>query len=142
MRLIITTFLFSLSGLVCAASEKKIVPSNEPIGVANYLQMFLGLALILGLIFGMAWLMRRMGNMRGIGSNGLKLLGGISLGQRERAVLVQVGDKQLLIGIAPGQIRTLHELETPLNTDKVSETRVNSGFAEKLHAALKQRKQG
>ena len=68
MRLIISTLLLSFSELVIAASEKKIVPSNEPIGVANYLQMFLGLALILGIIFGMAWVMRRTINVNILGA--------------------------------------------------------------------------
>jgi len=40
----------------------------------------------------------------------MRILGGVSLGPRERIVLIEVGDAWLVIGIVPGQIRTLHTL--------------------------------
>jgi flagellar biogenesis protein FliO len=49
----------------------------------------------------------------GGGSANLELLGQLSLGARERALLVRVGDRQLLIGVAPGHVCTLHVLEPP-----------------------------
>lgn len=39
------------------------------------------------------------------------MVGGINLGQRERIVIVQAGSDRLLVGVAPGCIRTLHVLE-------------------------------
>lgn len=54
----------------------------------------------------------------------MKVIGGIALGPRERLVLVEVGDSWLVIGIVPGQIRTLHTLpkgaQLPLETDNQS----------------------
>ena len=107
--------------------------------------MFFGLFIVVALIFGMAWFMRRMGNMSGISAGNLKVLGGISVGQRERVVLVQAGDTQLLVGVAPGEIRTLHVMEEPIvSSQTVSNTtnpKSTSEFAEKLHAAIKSRGQ-
>lgn len=40
----------------------------------------------------------------------MKLIGGISLGPKERIVLVEIGEEWLVIGLVPGQIRTLHRL--------------------------------
>ncbi len=40
----------------------------------------------------------------------MKVIGGVALGPRERLVLVEVGDTWLVIGLVPGQIRTLHRL--------------------------------
>lgn len=40
----------------------------------------------------------------------MKIVGGVVLGQRERIVLLEVGDQWLVIGIVPGQIRTLHRM--------------------------------
>ncbi len=76
------------------------------------LQTFLGLALVLGLFLGAAWLMRRLNGGPGLlGQNGpMKILGGLSIGTRERIVLVEVADTWLVIGIGPGQMRTLHSL--------------------------------
>ncbi len=56
------------------------------------------------------------------------------MGPRERVVLVQVGKQQLLLGVAPGRIQTLHVLDEPV-TDATSPT--PSAFVEKLTAALK-----
>ncbi|MDH5180666.1 MAG: flagellar biosynthetic protein FliO [Gammaproteobacteria bacterium] len=108
--------------------------ASDPIGFFDYLQMFLGLALVLGVIFGMAWLVRRMGNIHPLGQGGLKILGGLSLGQRERVVLLQVGDTQLLVGLAPGQIRTLHVLDKPLTV--TAPQMKTPGFAERLNSVL------
>lgn len=138
----------SLFTHVCVAAttvesvKEKAIPSltNEPIGVGNYLQMFFGLFIIVALIFGMAWFMRRMGSMNSMAAGNLKVLGGISVGQRERVVLIQAGETQLLVGVAPGEIRTLHVMdEAIVNTTENTNTRTSSGFAEKLHAAIKNR---
>jgi len=40
----------------------------------------------------------------------MKVVGGVALGPRERIVLLEVGDEWLVIGIVPGQIRTLHRM--------------------------------
>jgi len=147
MRALTSIFLFLFTQMCVAAStiesaKAKSIPSltNEPVGLGNYLQMFFGLFIIVALIFGMAWFMRRMGNMNGMAAGNLKVLGGISVGQRERIVLVQAGDTQLLVGVAPGAIRTLHVMdEAIINTAENSNTHTSSGFAEKLHAAIKSR---
>lgn len=122
-------------------SKEKVITSlaNEPVGLGNYLQMFFGLFVVIALIIGMAWFMRRMGSMSGMATGNLKVLGGISVGQRERIVLVQAGETQLLVGVAPGEIRTLHVLDKPITTPVEPNAKAPSGFAEKLHAAIKSR---
>ena len=109
MRAFISFFMFLFAQLSYAAvavdkAKDKVIPSlsSEPVGLGNYLQMFFGLFIVVGLIVGMAWFMRRMSNMSGMATGNLKVLGGVSVGQRERIVLVQAGDTQLLVGVAPG----------------------------------------
>lgn len=73
-------------------------------------QVFLGLALVLGLVFGAAWLMKRF-NTQFVGGHGvLKVVSAAAVGQRERVVLVEIGDTWLILGVAPGQVRALHSL--------------------------------
>jgi flagellar protein FliO/FliZ len=138
MRYAVYLSTFFFTQVVFAAEGKDITSlSSEPVGLSNYLQMFLGLFIIVALIFGMAWFMRRMGSMSGMSSDYLKVLGGISVGQRERVVLVQAGETQILVGVAPGNIRTLHVMDKPILS--VTDIKVPSGFSEKLHAAIKNR---
>ena len=50
------------------------------------------------------------------GSGPIEIIADVSLGAKERAVLVQVGGKQLLLGVAPGRVNTLHVLDEPVAT--------------------------
>ncbi len=46
----------------------------------------------------------------------LAVLSSMSVGTRERLMVVQVGDAQLLLGVTPSRIDKLFVLETPLQT--------------------------
>lgn len=111
---------------------------TEPVGAGDFFQMFLGLLLVLGIIFGMAWFIRRMGTFQQASHGALRILGGLSVGQRERIVLVQVGDKQLLLGLAPGQIRTLHVLEHAVVINEQDGHSLTS-FADRLQSVIQGR---
>lgn len=146
MRVLLSFFILLLTQISYAAdvtdtTKGKAIASltNEPIGISNYLQMFFGLFIVVAVIIGMAWFMRRMGSMNGVAAGNLKVLGGISVGQRERVVLVQAGETQLLIGVAPGEIRTLHVMDKPIITQPETNSKMSSSFSEKLHAAIKNR---
>lgn len=110
---------------------------TSPVGVSSFLHMALGLLIVIGAIFAMTWLVRRTGYApKGIGG-AMKILSGISLGQRERVVLMQVGDQQLVVGIAPGNIRTLLVLDKPVSVQEQTATVSEGSFAQKLQAILK-----
>lgn len=142
--LLFTHVSFAAAAAAAAEEKEKVISSltTEPVGVGNYVQMFFGLFIVVALIFGMAWFMRRMGSMNGSATGNLKVLGGVSVGQRERIVLVQAGDTQLLVGVAPGEIRTLHVMEEPIVAAINSNQKNQNGFAEKLHDAIKKRGKG
>jgi flagellar protein FliO/FliZ len=96
------------------------------------LQILLSTALIIGLILALAWFFKRTGLPGLAQQEHLKVLAGLSVGTREKIVLIQVGPQQLLVGVTPGQITTLHTLEVPL----VLEPRTQD-FAQKLAQMLK-----
>ncbi|WP_330960762.1 flagellar biosynthetic protein FliO [Photobacterium sp. 53610] len=96
---------------------------------------FGSLLLVLVLIVFLAWLLRRM-KLPGVtgGDNGLQVIRQVVVGQRERIVLVQVGEEQLLIGVTPQNISMLTKLDQPLPV----ETRTGNGeFAQQLSKLLK-----
>jgi flagellar protein FliO/FliZ len=101
-------------------------------------QMVLGLATILILIVVLAWAARRFGPAQSLPSGTLRVLGGLSLGTRERLVLVKVGDAQLLLGVAPGRVQTLHVLAEPIEVAGPLDTKASAReFAERLQSALR-----
>jgi flagellar protein FliO/FliZ len=96
-------------------------------------QWVLALLLVLALFFLSVWLLRKSGSLAFVGKSQLAVLAGLSLGMREKLVLVKVGEKQLLLGVSGGRIDKLLELEGDqrlfMNSAESQETNV---FAKKL----------
>ena len=67
-------------------------------------QMILGLGLVLALLFGALLLIKRLSLPRGPAASSLKVVGAAAVGPRERVVLVEVGDKLLVLGVAQHQV--------------------------------------
>jgi flagellar protein FliO/FliZ len=109
------------SGLLADAVQGPVAePAGTvaPLGAGYLIQFTLGLIAVLSAVMILAWIMRRMNRWQMSAGGSLRLLGGLSLGARERILLVQVGDLQLLVGVAPGYIRKLHVLAQPLPATK------------------------
>jgi flagellar protein FliO/FliZ len=80
-------------------------------------EVTLALVVIVALIAGLAWLLKR---MRGFGTGGtgrIQVLADHSLGVKERCVLVRVGDTDILVGVAQGSVNTLHVFAPGANTE-------------------------
>jgi flagellar protein FliO/FliZ len=77
---------------------------------SGLLQMLAGLALVVGLIFASLWLLKKISAPRGATAGLLRVVAGTAVGPRERVVLVEIGDDWLVLGVAPGQVNTLHRL--------------------------------
>lgn len=82
---------------------------------AYLVKLTLSLAAILMLIGGLAWSVRKLGGGSFINraNDQLKLTAVVSVGARERVVLVQAGSEQILLGVTAGEIKKLHVLSTP-----------------------------
>lgn len=102
---------------------------------AQLAQLGVGLLVVVGLIFLLGFLMRRVGPMAPQGGQHIRLLSSYPLGPRDRLALVEVGGQQLLLGISPGRISTLHVLEEPVV--EAEGKIVSSDFSRKLQALLK-----
>jgi len=99
------------------AVDKLVRPATSNV---DFLQIFTALFGVIALIVLAAWLMRRMGNITGQRNEKLRVVAAVSMGSRERVVLMQVGEQQLLLGVSPGRIQTLHMLEQPLDMTSTS----------------------
>ena len=114
-----------------AAAAAPVVSS----GIGGQLtQLVLGLLLVVGLIFVLAWLMRRVQNIGPGNAQVIEMIGSRALGPRDRLVLVQVGEEQILLGLTPGRITPLHVLKTPVNVDQTQSA--TPEFAQRLMELL------
>jgi len=97
-------------------------------------QGLVGLVIVVGLIYGVAWFLKRVGP-RARASGIVQVLGGASVGPREKVVVVRFGGETLLLGVAPGQVSLLH---TALDGGEVAAgttTAVSPRFIDRLRAA-------
>jgi flagellar protein FliO/FliZ len=100
-----------LAHVFAAPGAVSSVPGS---GVAGIGQVTLALCIVLGAIFLCAWFARRMRNISSGRTGAVNVISEVRLGPKERAVLLQVGATQLLVGVAPGRISALHVLTEPL----------------------------
>jgi flagellar protein FliO/FliZ len=82
---------------------------------SSALRVPLALLLVIALVLGAAWVLRRLTGTPTGGSQRMQVLSQLSLGTRERAVLVRVSGQDLLLGVAAGSVRTLHVFVAPVS---------------------------
>jgi flagellar protein FliO/FliZ len=75
--------------------------------------MIVSLLAVLVAIVIVAWLLKKL-QVGGTSVNGLKVVTSLNLGSKERLVVVQVGKKQLLLGVTGQQINILDTLAEPI----------------------------
>ncbi len=87
--------------------------TRSVVGVDQALKTMLGLALVVVLIVALAWIARRLTGAKTGAVTGMRVVGAFPIGTRERIVLVELGETQLVLGVAPGRVQTLHVRPTP-----------------------------
>ena len=85
----------------------------------DWLRVSGSFVLVLLLLGGMLWLLRRMKDMqlRHKGPARLELCETIHVGPRQKVALLRVGDKHILVGISPQQLVALGEVQAFANTE-------------------------
>jgi flagellar protein FliO/FliZ len=90
-----------------AASAAPSAPTAAPSSAGSLLQVVFGLLVVLGLLAAALWFLKRMGGGRFAPGSVVKIIGGVSVGNRERVMVVEVADQWIVIGVAPGRVSTL-----------------------------------
>jgi len=121
-------FYFPVSVFADTVTQTTAVSRVEPFSFVNMMNMVMGLAIVLALILGLAWVLRKYGRLPVTNQVEMKILGGLSLGTRERAVLVQIEGRKLLLGVAPGRVNILQNMSADFSQD--------NNFDEKLTQVL------
>jgi flagellar protein FliO/FliZ len=112
---------------------KELAPATSI--ASNGVSVVVALVVVIGFIFLLAWSIKKI-NPAGLQKNTvIKVLATQSMGQRERLVLVAVGDQQLLLGVTAQNISLLHTLDEPLDIPE----NAHSPFALQLQDVLTRR---
>ncbi len=118
MRRLATHALAVAAALLPAAARAQQTAQSLPGDdlTAALVKTVAGLALVLAVMLGLYWLLRRLGpGITGgaVGGSTLRLVGRLGLGQRKYLALVAVADRVLVLGVGPDGIRLLTTLDDP-----------------------------
>lgn len=111
IRLLLIAALYSpLLASAETARPAYTPPPPAAMSSGSVMQIIFSLILVLGAVALVAWIMKRINLPQHGAASLLKVISGVAVGQRERIVLVEVSDTWLVVGVAPGQVRTLHTM--------------------------------
>jgi flagellar protein FliO/FliZ len=103
---------------------------------ANMIQVTLSLLLIVGLLFGFSYVVKKFGLGKMINSSQfpVKVIGAISIGSNQRLMVIEVGDEWIVLGITPQNMTTITSM--PRQVAPAANEAGNLKFASWMHSAL------
>jgi flagellar protein FliO/FliZ len=111
--------------------------------MGNLFQTILALLFVLAILAGLAWFVKRYGPRAAGGSANLRVVGAISLGGRERVMVIEVGDQWIVVGASPGRINALATMPRQEGVEPSAALAANmpsaSGFADWLKQTIDKR---
>jgi len=110
------------------------LPSSQD----QLIQVTLSLIAVLAVIYAVAWLIKRNRGVQGLSGLPMKTLAVLPMGVKEKIVLIEVGGKQILLGMTAHNINALATFDEPVLVIKEKNTK---GFADRLKEIMSQVKQ-
>ena len=119
-----------------AVTAASIAPTAAGMSSENIFKLMFMLFIVLALIVTAAWLMKRFTRITGHATGAIRIIAQAPMGVKERVVLLQVGEEQLLVGQSLAGLQTLHVLQTPVSAERCDVVR-SFDFANTLKAVIK-----
>ncbi|WP_230089408.1 MULTISPECIES: flagellar biosynthetic protein FliO [Oxalobacteraceae] len=127
--------LLASSLFTASAYAETAAGTAVPSTAGNLFQVLLGLIVVLALMAGAAWLLRRFNTAKGISNTSIKVVGAASVGTRERVVVVEIADQWIVVGVAPGRVNalaTMQKQETTLTPEAPSSGNFSTWLAQTI----------
>jgi flagellar protein FliO/FliZ len=104
-------------------------------GSTNWLYVAMNFAIVLALLGGVLYVLKRMqgGNLLGMPARKIKVIEMVSVAPRQKVVLLRVKDQDVLIGVSPQQINAIATF--PVSADEL-QTEANHATAEEGNNSL------
>ena len=122
-----------LPGVVYAADQ-----SGSGLGYELFKVLF-GLVVVLAAMAGSAWMLKRFGVAKAGGNGAVRIVGGVSVGHRERVLVVEVADQWIVVGVAPGSVNSLATMPRQEQALAVEAPPVTANFAAWLKQTIEKR---
>ena len=104
-------------------------------GSTNWLYVAMNFAIVLALLGGVLYVLKRMqgGNLLGMPARKIKVIEMVSVAPRQKVVLLRVKDQDVLVGVSPQQINAIATF--PVSADEL-QTDANPATAEEGNNSL------
>lgn len=104
-------------------------------GSTNWLYVAMNFAIVLALLGGVLYVLKRMqgGNLLGMPARKIKVIEMVSVAPRQKVVLLRVKDQDVLIGVSPQQINAIATF--PVSADEL-QTEANPATGEEGNNSL------
>lgn len=123
------------------AANMSTLPGASPI--SDIFKLLAGLAAVLLLMAGLAWLIKNNPIIRKASHNKVvRVIGGVPVGARERVVVLEVGDQWLIVGVTAQQVTRLGQMPQATEINAGEPEVAPQSFATWLGRSLQARKAG
>ncbi len=102
--------LAALAASVSALAAEGPSAPQSAVSLAQVTQLIVGLGIVLVVVAGCAFVLRRLPVIRSARNSSLRIVEAVPLGTRDRLLLVDAAGTRLLIGVTTGSIACLHVL--------------------------------
>ena len=109
-RVIVFGLMLVTQANVLAAEASTMSPTG------SILKMVLGLGAVLAVMAFVSWIVKRMLPSAITQNTAVKVVGGVSVGSRERVVVLEVAGRWLVVGVAQGHVSAIANLEAGADT--------------------------
>jgi len=126
----------SAGALAAAKAATPVLPGTPVVGGGDIASLLISMLIVIAVIVVLGWLYSRSRFIGGGSAEAIQIVASRALGTKERLMVVEVADQQLLIGMTASGVQTLHVFDKPveINTPAVE----ISGFAGRLRSALQE----
>lgn len=112
------------------------LPATPGLGGGDILNLGVSMLIVVAVIVVLGWLYSRSRLAGGGNSDAIGIVASRALGPKERLLIVEVGEQQLLVGITATAVQTLHVFDKAVAVSDPSAT--PAGFASRLRSAVKE----
>ena len=112
------------------------LPKTPGVDSGDVISLGASMIIIVGIILVLGWIYSRSRVIGGGNSDVINVIATRALGPKERLLVVEVADQQLLVGITASDVQTLHVFDKPVVVEKAA--RHGAGFAGRLRSALRE----
>ncbi|CEG56471.1 Flagellar protein fliO [Legionella fallonii LLAP-10] len=130
VRFIISLFFLFMSrwALALPTDGANLISRNE------LLRLITGLLMVLLVIVCLSWIVKRLNVVKLSTSKGFQSIASMTLGAKEKIILLKVGERYLLVGVGASTVNTLHDFGEQLPAGFDAENKTT--FAELLKSAV------